>query len=652
LPVPQVVVQRMSDAQVQRFLQVYLPSRADSVWKDLQSSPQLLDLFRNPYYLRLLVDQVGDAQAMPRGRAGLFTGFVRKSLHDQISDRQNQLLLPDALLDERDHTKLASNQWSSPFDLPVRGLLIPCLSQLAFRMQEITPGTDSHQVTIGYDDACCALHGEHGRDIARAGRGLSILDEDLERDEVKFFHQLLQEYFAARRLARHPDPGLVRVEWRADRVSPSLKETLEQLADSDPLPPLPATGWEETTVLAAAMAGQPSAFVRDIMAANLPLAARCAANPEARIDDALKRIIQQALIARMQDRQADLRARIAAGLALGELGDPRFERRTRRHGDYLLPPLVTIPAGEYPIGSDDGDVDERPIHAVQLPTFQTGMFPVTNAEYALFMASGGYEDERWWDTDAAKAWRRGEGSTEGQKRWWRERRRTIQQSLEWIRSQVGQRYTSREVEVYRQIDVLTDEEFEQALERQFPEGRRFTEPRWWDDSNFNNPAQPVVGVSWFEARAYCRWLAAQSGRPFRLPGEAEREAAARGLEGRRYAYGETFDAARCNTFETHIPRTAPVGVFPGGETPEGACDLTGNVWDWTSTIYDQERFPYPYRADDGREDPEGDAIRVVRGGSWNRDRGNARAANRRRGNPLIRGNVLIGFRVVCRPPSH
>ena len=652
LPVPQVTVQRMDDEQVRRFLSAYLPARAEAVWRELQAEPALLDLLRTPYYLKLLIEQVGEGGHMPRGRASLFTGFVRKVLRLQVNDRRNPLLMPDSLLDERDHTKLAHNAWVSPFDLPERGLLIPRLSDLAFTMQESTPGTDAKQVSLKYDEACQKLDGGHGKDILRAGRDLSILDEDIIRDEVKYFHQLLQEFFAARRLARNPDPALVHVEWQADRVSPSLAETLKGLADSDPLPALPATGWEETTVLAAAMAPDPAAFVRGVMATNLPLAARCAANPEVRLDEGLKRELQEALIARTRDRQADLRARIAAGLALGLIGDPRFERRTGPHGAYLMPPLVTIPAGEYPIGDDQSVYDdEKPAHTVKLEAFQIGMFPVTNAEYALFMAAGGYEDERWWETGEAKAWRRGEGSAEGQKQAardiWKELRGT---SPEAIRASVPDRLTSEQAEQMLWLRGLSPSELELLLTDRYPEDKTYRQPEFWDDSAFNNPAQPVVGVCWFEARAYCAWLAAQTGLPFRLPTEIEREAAARGLQGRRYAYGADFDAALCNTFETHIRRTTPVGVFPGGETPEGAVDLTGNTWDWTSTIYDPDRFPYRYRADDGREDPTGGGVRVARGGSWDFNRGLARAAFRSRGYPGGWRSV-IGFRVVVRPPS-
>ena len=78
------------------------------------------------------------------------------------------------------------------------------------------------------------------------------------------------------------------------------------------------------------------------------------------------------------------------------------------------------------------------------------------------------------------------------------------------------------------------------LEENFP-GGLLTQPAYWDDP-FNHAAQPVVGICWYEARAYCAWLSAQSGQAFRLPSEAEREAAARGVAGRRYAWGEDFDA--------------------------------------------------------------------------------------------------------------
>lgn len=123
----------------------------------------------------------------------------------------------------------------------------------------------------------------------------------------------------------------------------------------------------------------------------------------------------------------------------------------------------------------------------------------------------------------------------------------------------------------------------------------------------------MVGVTWFEARAYCNWLTANAadGRLCRLPTEAEFEAAARGQQGRSFPYGETFDASRCNTFESHIRRTTPSGIFDNA-TPEDAYDLSGNAYTWTLSIYDQEQLPYPYRSDDGREELQATGVRRVR----------------------------------------
>jgi formylglycine-generating enzyme required for sulfatase activity len=380
------------------------------------------------------------------------------------------------------------------------------------------------------------------------------------------------------------------------------------------------------------------------------------------VSNELKREIQNALIARTQDQRADLRARIAAGEALGVIGDPRFERRTGPLGDYLLPPLVEIPGGTYPMGDDKGDYqDEKPAHTVDLAPLRIGQFPVTNAEYALFMAAGGYDDEQWWDTPESLAWLRGEASTEGSKQQWRDNRKTLQGSSEdHILGQVKQnRITSKQAEDWITIRNWTDERFEQQLDEWYPSGKKYRQPMFWDDTRFNNRAQPVGGVTWFEARAYCNWLTANARgvsekgeKVFRLPTEAEFEAAARGKRGRLFPYGKTFDVNRSNTFESHIRRTTPVGIFDNA-TPEAAVDLSGNAYTWTLSIYDPEQFPYPYVSNDGREDIHQTGVRrVLRGGSWDYFLHFARAAFRNYGYPYFRFDYF-GFRVVVvgRPPS-
>lgn len=146
---------------------------------------------------------------------------------------------------------------------------------------------------------------------------------------------------------------------------------------------------------------------------------------------------------------------------------------------------------------------------------------------------------------------------------------------------------------------------------------------------------PVVNVTWAEAAAYALWAGC------RLPSEAEWEKAARGTDGRMYPWGNTWDPARCNTNEGGPGRTAPVGSYPNGASPSGCLDMAGNVWEWTST----KHKPFPYRADDGREEPGGGDERVPRGGGWNFGSPGARTCNRYGLGPDLRINAL-GFRLA------
>jgi formylglycine-generating enzyme required for sulfatase activity len=147
---------------------------------------------------------------------------------------------------------------------------------------------------------------------------------------------------------------------------------------------------------------------------------------------------------------------------------------------------------------------------------------------------------------------------------------------------------------------------------------------------------PVVGETWLGAREYCAWRGA------RLPTEAEWERAARGAVGRIYAWGdEPPDISRAR-FAFRLYELMPVGSYPAGATPDGLLDMAGNVTQWTSTLY----RPYPYRADDGREDPTADGARVTRGGSYNASGDMLRASYR--GVGMVKGPVggrpPIGFR--------
>ncbi|MCS6872261.1 MAG: SUMF1/EgtB/PvdO family nonheme iron enzyme [Anaerolineae bacterium] len=645
--VQQFHIQPLSAEQRRRYLQVYAPERAEALSAALDRNPELRELFRSPFLLKLLVELFDERESLPLGRAHTFTRLIRKLLRREI-ESGTQIIANSPLLSPAARQILRTNaRIDEPYYLPDQkeeALLLAALRSFAYTLQRTYPG--QRAVRVLYQNAVSLIEEappERREDVLRGGIAINALELDHREFKVYFFHHLLQEYFAARLLARNPQPHLARSEWRSQHMQPSLAEVISKLAPSEPLPPPPSTGWEVCMILAAAMTEDQEQFVRDLIAPNLPLAAYCAAAPDVKVSPALRAELTERLIARCSDPEADLRARIAAAKALGDLGDPRF---VPQGGSvrYIVPPLIAIRGGEYHIGSTEAE-DEQPIHTVFIADFQIGQFPVTNAEYRLFIEAGGYEDSRWWRTEAAERWRSGAETYELDKAAWRariaERRAMLRDGRLQAQLERGE-ITQAQFESRKRLAELSDAEFEAELESWYPKGKR-TAPLYWEDTRFNAPTQPVVGVTWYEAQAYCAWLAYHSGLRVRLPTEAEREIATRGAAMRRYAYGDDPNPECANTAETRIGVTTPIGIFPCGATPEGVHDLSGNLWEWTSSLY----RPYPYRADDGREDESvPDAFRVVRGGSWYHRAFQARGAYRGALYRPYHANDNVGFRIV------
>jgi len=290
-----------------------------------------------------------------------------------------------------------------------------------------------------------------------------------------------------------------------------------------------------------------------------------------------------------------------AGDVLADIDDPRFSSTLA--GDLLVPVIVwcEVPAGPFLMGSAEGkdhnaSNDEQPQHQVMLPTYQVGRYPVTNAQYRYFIEGGGYTDPQYW-TEQGWAWRQ-----------------------------------------------------EQGVET----------PEFWNDPTWNKPNRPVVGVSWYEAIAFARWLTAHlrsagllpEPMTVRLLTEAEWEKAARGSDWRIYPWGDEWDPERANTEESAIGQTTSVGIYPAGASPYGCLDMSGNVWEWTQTLWGQQNsipgFKYPYDPDDGREDLNTDGKRIIRGGSWNSSHIQARVTFRGRADPRTR-SPMIGFRIALCP---
>lgn len=295
--------------------------------------------------------------------------------------------------------------------------------------------------------------------------------------------------------------------------------------------------------------------------------------------------------------------RVRAGVHLGTLGD-------QRPGVCTLPPaMVRIEGGSFLIGSTPEEVEQALVAyrqvgfgegearewtnseindgPIAVATFEIGQYPVTNAQYRLFVEQQGYDPERPWWGDAGRAWLK------------RDRR---------------------------------------------------TEPGYWNDERLGQerPNHPVVGVTWYEAQAFCGWLTQNreynpEGYIYRLPSEAEWEYAARGKARRTYPWGKDEpDGERAN-YDDQYDRTTAVGCFSLGGTPEGVDDLVGNVREWTSTVY----APYPYDPDDGREEKSNPTKKrfALRGGGWDNPSVVLRACDRDHNAPEFHYDA-IGFRLA------
>jgi len=255
-----------------------------------------------------------------------------------------------------------------------------------------------------------------------------------------------------------------------------------------------------------------------------------------------------------------------------------------------VPETVAVPAGPFVRGSDPAEreaayrldelayghsitrqqewyEEEPPRSIVRLESFQITRTPIRNAEYAAFIADTGHPAPEV----APEVWRS-----------------------------------------YRLIHP-------------FERTRRHA----WTDARppAGRAEHPVVLVSHDDALAYAAWLSRKTGLTWRLPSEAEWEKAARGSDGRRFPWGDEFDAGRLNSHDLGPFDTTPVGGFPDGASPYGLRDAAGQVFEWTAT-------------------PAGEGRYIVKGGSWDdKGCGVCRPAARH-GRPQALKHILIGFRLV------
>ena len=188
--------------------------------------------------------------------------------------------------------------------------------------------------------------------------------------------------------------------------------------------------------------------------------------------------------------------------------------------------MVQVPAGEFTMGRSASDIfakpHEQPQRRVFLSAFYIDAFPVTNGQFAKFAAAGGYRAPEYW-------------SEEG----WR-----------W----------QKHNQVHR--------------------------PLAWGKEGWDQPRQPVAGVSWYEASAYATWAGK------RLPTEAEWERAARGTDGRQFPWGDELPTRRLANFDDNVGTTTDVDAYPEGVSPGGCFDMAGNVNNWCLDWYWPKFYAY------------------------------------------------------------
>jgi formylglycine-generating enzyme required for sulfatase activity len=268
--------------------------------------------------------------------------------------------------------------------------------------------------------------------------------------------------------------------------------------------------------------------------------------------------------------------------------------------------MVTVPAGTYPIGSPEkhplADRAAVPAHHVTLRAFRIDRTEVTNGQFAEFLNALPLKP-----SGTAHPGGVGPANISAHRRWL---------------FQSGRRSAPPAI-----IELDDDNALIGIQDGQFAPG-------------VGREQHPVTETTWAGALAYCRW------RGGRLPTEVEWEAAARGSEGLTFPWGEATPTSELAVIQRRTGDTLPVGSRPNGATSSGLLDMAGSLSEWTSTL---DR-PYPYRPDDGREDPSLPGERVVRGGDYVFNSGAERLTTWNRTiwsrNPAA-GHRHIGFRCAA-----
>ena len=258
-----------------------------------------------------------------------------------------------------------------------------------------------------------------------------------------------------------------------------------------------------------------------------------------------------------------------------------------------LDDMVLIPAGEFRMGSDEGNFDESPAHQVTLPAFHIDRYEVTNQAFAEFV-----RNSKNFDTIEGPWFRYSVEGCIDILSHYEARYGTGLQQFNIETTGNGGKPEQRELDGIRWRSVVSSLQVMLGKDYPLPEDENLTEIR--SQPEIENLVRkqarlPVRGVTWRDATAFARFAGK------RLPTEAEWEKAARGTDDRLYPWGNSWDPKRCRIDLEPDAGPAPVGSYPQGAGPYGCLDMAGNVWEWVSDWYGE----YYYSSSRGAVNPPG-----------------------------------------------
>lgn len=574
-------------AQKERLLTLLAENKAV---QELAATPLLLSIL-------LLIQRQG--VLLPQQRVALYDLYLRTLLHDWQKARS--------------------------LDRPVAGqqsveAILQILAPLALWMHETSPqrsqvktGALKRQLITQFTNAGHPTP-EHAADqFMQTLLTATGLLETTGPDTVGFLHLTFQEYTAALALAQLGNTN-------QEPLQTTLQARLAQ------------PGWHEVVLLTlgilALVAYRPemaNALMHGLLDAAQPdkeaetillLGEAAVMIGQETLTLELKTAVPQALHQTASTRNLPASQRVQAGVLLGQLGDPRQAVTSVDSMQFCY-----VPGGPFWLGR----TDKAALYDGLTEPYWLSLFPVTQAQFAQFVAAGGYVlSEFWSEAAAVDRWRPGEMQDWAQRGW-----------------------------------------------RSGPFG--YGRP-------FNLPNHPIVGITWYEAMAFTRWLTLRwqqqqllpAGWQVQLPTEVAWEKAGRGglqipqqplilpvadalrdplptialtenpAPQRPYPGQTSLTPQDANVNDTAVATSSAVGCFPQA-SPVGCQEMCGNVWEWTGS-----RFrPYPYQAEDGREalDVKLYDEMVLRGGAYWSDTRAANSSFRARRSPNDQ-NSSYGFRLM------